>query len=301
MNKPNIEVVHSGICHLGEGPIWNTLLRKLFWTDIYNKKIWVYDPEKNESTVFWNGKYQVGGFAFTRTGNMVLCTDRGVFLLKLDPVGKIREQEPDLLFEIPLQENEMFNDIAVDPEGRIFAGTLIRPDFKHGTLYRLEKGKKPEAVLRELYCSNGMTFSMDKKYFFHTDSNVHRITKYNYDCKTGEISNPQVYFQGNASMGTPDGVTLDSQDYIWAAFWGGGCVRRINPDGNIVAELEVPARQPSSVVFGGKGLEELYITSAAENAENVVTGYRSDGTFAGGPVYRLLPGVAGREEWLADF
>lgn len=300
MCNQSVEIVHRGICHLGEGPIWNARLQKLFWTDIYNRKIWAYDPEKSESTVFWNGEYQVGGFAFTRTGNMVLCTDRGVFLLNLSPEG-IPEQEPEILFEIPLQKNEMFNDITVDPQGRIFAGTLLRPDFKHGTLYRLEKGKKPEVVLKELYCTNGMTFSLDKKYFFHTDSNVHRITRYRYDYKTGEISDPQVYFQGTDGMGSPDGITLDSQDNIWAAFWGGGCVRRIDPSGNVVSELAVPARQPSSVMFGGKGLEELYITSAAENAENVVTGYRSDGAFAGGPVYRLLPGVAGREEWLADF
>lgn len=300
MCNQSVEIVHRGICNLGEGPIWNARLQKLFWTDIYNRKIWAYDPEKSESTVFWNGGYQVGGFAFTRTGNMVLCTDRGVFLLNLSPEG-IPEQEPEILFEIPLQKNEMFNDITVDPQGRIFAGTLLRPDFKHGTLYRLEKGKKPEVVLKELYCTNGMTFSLDKKYFFHTDSNVHRITRYRYDYKTGEISDPQVYFQGTDGMGSPDGITLDSQDNIWAAFWGGGCVRRIDPSGNVVSELAVPARQPSSVMFGGKGLEELYITSAAENAENVVTGYRSDGAFAGGPVYRLLPGVAGREEWLADF
>lgn len=300
MSNEEIEIIHKGICHLGEGPVWNSRCQKLFWTDIYNRRIWEYSPEKRESNIFWNGSYQVGGFAFTRSGNMVLCTDKGVYLIKINSEG-IPEQEPELLFEIPLLDNEMFNDITVDPEGRIFAGTLLRPDFRQGSLYRLEKGKRPKVVLKELFCSNGMTFSLDERYFFHTDSNVHRITRYNYDRKTGEISNPKVCFQGNAEMGSPDGITLDSQNYIWAAFWGGGCVRRIDPAGKVVAELKVPARQPSSVMFGGVGLNELYVTSAAENAENIITGYDSDGIFAGGPVYRLLPGVAGREEWLADF
>nr|WP_313560128.1 SMP-30/gluconolactonase/LRE family protein [Ruminiclostridium cellobioparum] len=52
MCNQSVEIVHRGICHLGEGPIWNARLQKLFWTDIYNRKIWAYDPEKSESTVF---------------------------------------------------------------------------------------------------------------------------------------------------------------------------------------------------------------------------------------------------------
>ncbi len=296
----NVEIVHEGICHLGEGPVWNVQRQRLYWTDIYNRRIWVYDPALEAESVFWSGELQVGGFAFTRAGAMVLCTHKGVFLQKLNGEGN-PEQEPQLLFDVNLKENEMFNDITVDPKGRIFAGTILRPDFQHGTLYRLEKGKEPQVVLKDLYCSNGMTFSMDRKYFFHTDSNRHRITRYAYDRETGDICNPNVYFQGNAQMGSPDGITLDSEDHVWAAFWGGGCVRRIDPSGRVVAEIALPARQPSSVMFGGKDLQELYVTSAAENAQNILTGYQSDGSFAGGQVYRLKPGVSGREEWLADF
>ncbi|MDF2985443.1 MAG: Senescence marker protein-30 [Eubacterium sp.] len=296
----NLECIHGGICHLGEGPLWNTEQQKLFWTDIYNRRIWVYDTASGSSTVFWEGEHQVGGFAFTKTGSLVLCTDKGVFHLKINFQG-ILDREPELLFEIPLQESEMFNDITVDPRGRIFAGTLVRSSFTGGTLYRLEKGKKPEIVLKGLYCSNGMTFSRDLKYFYHTDSTVRRITKYEYDIATGNIERPKVYYQGSEATGSPDGITLDSENHVWAAFWGGGRVKRIDPSGKVVEEVAVPARQPSSVMFGGKGLEELYITSAAENADNIITGYCSDGTFAGGPVYRLKPGVTGREEWLADF
>ena len=296
----NVETIHRGICHLGEGPVWNAQKQKLFWTDIYNKTIWVYDPSTNKSSVFWKGKYQVGGFAFTRKGNMVLCNDKGVHLQSLNHEGK-PDGKPELLYDIPMESNEMFNDITVDPEGRIFAGTILRPELKNGTLYCLEKGKQPRVVLEGLHCSNGMTFSMDQKYFYHTDSARHKITRYDYDRNTGNISNPTVVFEGTDEMGSPDGITLDSQGHLWAAFWGGGCVRRISPSGTIVSELTVPAKQPSSVMFGGRDLSELYVTSAAENADDTIKGCWKDGTFAGGPVYKFNPGVAGREEWLADF
>lgn len=300
MNNKGLVCVHSGICHLGEGPVWDSVRQKLFWTDIYNKVIWEYCPEAGASKIFWSGKLQVGGFAFTRNGNMVLCTDRGIYLLDVNDEG-LPAGEPELLFDIPMQENEMFNDITVDPEGRIFAGTILRPDMSGGTLYRIEKGKKPEIVLKDLRCTNGMTFSIDEKYFFHTDSGFKRITKYSYNRKTGEISNPTVYFQGTREMGSPDGMTMDSEGYIWAAFWGGSCVRRLDPEGRVAAEIGLPLKQPSSVMFGGKNLDELYITSACESAENKTEGFFADGTFAGGPLYKYDAGVKGREEWQAGF
>lgn len=297
----SMEIVHNRICHLGEGPIWNAEKQKLFWTDIFNKTIWAYDPMFRSSSIFWKGELMVGGFAFTRSGNMVLCTDRGVFLQRLRDL-EYPEGDPELLFDIPLRENEMFNDITVDPEGRIFAGTIKRPDFTNiGKLYRLEKGKKPQVVLEGLYCSNGMTFSLDEKYFYHTDSLRHRITKYEYDRRTGNIEKPSVYFQGISEMGIPDGMTLDAENHVWVAFWGGNCIRRIDPYGKVVTTIAADARQPSSVMFGGKRLNELYITSAAENADDINTGLCKDGSFYGGLVYRVRPGVNGRNEWLADF
>jgi sugar lactone lactonase YvrE len=300
MYSQKLVCVYNGICHLGEGPVWNAQLQKLFWTDIFKQEILVYNPDTNSSSVFWRGSYKVGGFAFTLSGAIVLCTDRGVYKLNINPEG-VPSPEPTLLFEIPMIENEMFNDITVDPQGRIFAGTLSRSDFKNGTLYRLEKGQKPKVVLKDLHCSNGMTFSLDQKHFFHTDSKLYRITKYDYAGKTGEISNPSVYFQGTSEMGSPDGITLDSEDHIWAAFWGGSCVRRLDTNGKVIAEFPLPVKQPSSVMFGGRNLDELYITSACENADNISTGFCNDGTFLGGPLYRCSPGIIGRIEWLADF
>lgn len=293
-----VTCVHSGICNLGEGPVWNVQQHKLYWTDIFNRRIWRFDPKTGNSSIFWEGDLQVGGFAFTRSGEVVLCSDKGVYLIPGSPSACTK---PFRLFDIPLSDNEMFNDITVDPKGRLFAGTLTRPDFSGGRLYRLEKGKEPAVVLKDLYCSNGMSFSLDERTFFHTDSIFRRITKYDYDRETGEISNPKVYFQGTPEMGSPDGLTMDREGFIWAAFWGGFCVRRLDPEGKVAAEIRLPAKQISSVMFGGAKLNELYVTSACEGAQDTLTGLDKDGVFLGGHLYRCIPGVFGREEWLADF
>jgi sugar lactone lactonase YvrE len=301
MSSQKVDCIFNGICHLGEGPVWKMQTQQLFWTDIYQRRIWVYDPATQQSRIFWEGVHQVGGFAFTRTGGLVLCTDHGVFLLSPDQVSRLPDKQvPRLLFNIPLAPAEMFNDITVDPAGRIFAGTLDRKFFT-GTLYRLEKSRQAVPILTNVRCSNGMTFSMDEKFFFHTDSLRHAITRYDYDLATGEIGRPMVFYQGDESQGLPDGITLDTEDHLWVAFWGASVVRRLNPSRKIVEEIPVPAKQPSSVMFGGTNLTDLYITSACEGAADITSGYDEKGVFLGGPLYRYRASVQGRSEWLADF
>jgi D-xylonolactonase len=294
-----IECVFPGICHLGEGPLWHVEQQRLYWTDIYERRIWVYDLASGSSRVFWQGELQVGGFAFTRDGALVLCTDRGVYRQEVGPDG-VPSSEPRLFCRVPMAKGEMFNDITTDPQGRIYAGTLNRSS-PSGCLYRLEKGKEPVRLLEGIGCSNGMTFSLDQRSFFHTDSLARRITRYEYDRRTGDIGSPRVFFQGSSPDGLPDGMTLDAEDHLWVAFWGAASVRRLDPAGKSVQEFQFSARQVSSVMFGGPELEELYVTSAAEHAADLSTGRAADGTFLGGPLYRVRPGVRGRPEWPARF
>ncbi len=293
-----IECVYPGICHLGEGPLWQAGQGRLYWTDIYGRKIWVYDSDTSQSRVFWQGELQVGGFAFRRDGALVLCTDRGVYRLEVGPDGA-PAAEPRLLYRVPLAGDEMFNDITTDPEGRIYAGTLARSG-PTGCLYRFERGRDPVRLLEGIGCSNGMTFTLDLRFFFHTDSLARRITRYEYDRRSGGIGCPRVFFQGSGPDGLPDGLTLDAEDHLWVAFWGAAAVRRLDPDGRVVREFRFPARQVSSVMFGGPSLEDLYVTSAAEDAADLSTGRDAHGVFLGGPLYRLQPGVRGRPEWPAE-
>jgi D-xylonolactonase len=145
-----------------------------------------------------------------------------------------------------------------------------------------------------------MTFTLDLRFFFHTDSLARRITRYRYDRGTGDIRPAGVFFQGSSPDGLPDGITLDAEGHLWVAFWGAAAVRRLDPAAKTVQEFRFPARQVSSVMFGGPNLEDLYVTSAAEDAADLSTGRDANGVFLGGPVYRLRPGVRGRPEWPAE-
>jgi D-xylonolactonase len=224
---------------------------------------------------------------------MVLCSDQGV--LKRSNDGALSK-----LFDVPFRPGEKFNDITTDPAGRIFAGT-VKGDLNDGILYRLEKGKPVTPVLGGLGISNGMTFSLDETTFFHTDSKTMAITRYDYDRTTGAISAPSVFFQSDEQLGLPDGITLDTHNNVWAAFWGGSCIRQISPAGKILQEVALPAKQVSSVMFGGPDLRDIYITTACEDGVDLEKGLDANGVFLGGPTYRYHSNAQGRPEWPADF
>ena len=58
-------------------------------------------------------------------------------------------------------------------------------------------------------------------------------------------------------------MTSDTQGNLWIAMWGGAEVTRWNPNtGTMIGRVSVPALQTSSVVFGGRDRNELYVTSA---------------------------------------
>lgn len=289
-----MDVAAMNICVLGECPVWNEVQQRLYWSDVVQGKIFCFDPATKEYQLFWQGEQKVGGFAFTKKHDMVMCSDKGVHILKKDT------NQLELLFEIPFDSNERFNDVTTDPAGRMFAGSL-KTNYREGKLYRLEKNKAPVVVVSGIECSNGMAFSMDTKRFYHTDSMKHEITVYDYDMITGNIANPRLFHHFEESEGLPDGMTIDIDDNIWAAFWGGSCIRRINKHGTIEETIPVPALQPSSVMFGGSGLNELYITSACEDGADLEHGLDARGNFLGGYLYRYSTTTRGRAEFPADF
>lgn len=293
-----VDSIGSPICHLAECPIWNDAEQALYWTDILEKRLWRYDRGRGTIEPAWEGDLMVGGFAFTEANNIIMCTNKGVYRLSRQ-AGTATRAELQLVFEIPMASDERFNDVTTDPRGRMFAGTLT-DRREEGVLYRLERGRAPTPVLRDIGTSNGMTFSLDLRYFYHTDSHVRTITRYDYDVESGVIDSPQLVYEGRKEDGVPDGITMDAEGCLWVACWRGSKVLRLDGEGHIIGELAVPAMQVSSVAFGGEGMNELYITSACQGGADLSRGLDGEGRYLGGEVFRTHADVTGRKEWPAD-
>ncbi len=294
-----VRSLNNPLCELAECPLWDQSDGCLYWTDIPGRCLWRYDPKSGKSGPFWSGDMQVGGLCLCTDGSFLLCSDKGVFKLK----GKL-----GLVFDVGLSrgepfgfaQGERFNDAVADTRGRVFAGTM-KETLRDGRLFRLERGREPVCVLQGLGISNGMGFSADHHFFYHTDSIPRTITRYEYDERTGEIAKGRIWYRGDERDGCPDGMTVDGEDCVWVACWGGGCVIRLDPDGKELTRIKVPALQVSALTFGGAEYKTLYITTAAKGAADSGAGMDKDGRFLGGSVYEVQCDVAGRPEGLAGF
>ncbi|XWN32922.1 MAG: SMP-30/gluconolactonase/LRE family protein [Devosia sp.] len=107
--------------------------------------------------------------------------------------------------------------------------------------------------------SNTMAWSPDDRTFYFADSLRNVIFAYPWDGEAGTIGEPRVFLEG-FDRGIPDGSCIDSAGCLWNARWGGGCIVRITPRGQIDRVLEVPVTQPTNCAFAADGT--LIVTSA---------------------------------------
>ena len=56
---------------------------------------------------------------------------------------------------------------------------------------------------------------------------------------------------------------MDSEGFLWNCRYGGGCVVRVAPDGEVERVVEMPCGNITTCTFGGEDLRTLFITTAA--------------------------------------
>ena len=219
---------------------------------------------------------------------MALAVHDGFFLL--DPATGRMEQMAEIETDVP--ETTM-NDGKCDPVGRFWAGTKdVKGRRPVGALYRLGADHELVRILTGVRISNGLGWSPDQRTMYYIDSPTHGIDAFDVDPETGDVSHRRRLVDLPEGWGLPDGMTVDEEGFLWVAFWGGSAVRRISPDGRVVAVVELPVSQVTSCAFGGDDLSDLYVTSARDSLSEAELERQ---TYAGG-IFRLRPGVGGRPE-----
>ena len=67
----------------------------------------------------------------------------------------------------------------------------------------------------------------------------------------------------NELDGVPDGAQCDADGCLWIALSGASKCVRVNRDGVVDHEIELPVKSPTSITFGGGGLDTIFVTTAA--------------------------------------
>jgi D-xylonolactonase len=294
---PELSVIadYGDLC--GEGPIWDDKGQKLYWTDITGQKFYCYDWTSKQHRLVKQG-FEVSGAAFNRLGGFVVANTSGIWLW--DGVG-----EPRLIAEQADGCKCQMNDCLADPAGRLLAGSYFYDPSKEyplGSLIRVDTDGTAHVIDEGIHLANGLGFSVDAKTLYFTDSPARTIYSYDYDARTGSVRNRRVFVEVPATSGLPDGLTVDGADFVWSAEWYGSRVVRYDPDGKIERTIPTPAKQTSSLAFGGPEMRDIFITSAGKSEPMPIMppGYDPNTGYFGGALYHINLGIPGKAEFVAD-
>jgi sugar lactone lactonase YvrE len=249
-----VEHVLSVKNKLGEGPLWHPEEQSLYWVDIDQHCFHRLFPATGQYEVFAVG-LPVGALAFRVSGGLVLATRDGFAFWhpETQTLQFMADPEAD-------KPEARFNDGAVDRQGRFWAGTMSAGPTS--SLYRLDPDGSVHTMETGVTISNGIGWSPDDKTMYYTDTPLRMIYAYDFDPATGTIENRRPFIHTPDEPGIPDGLTVDSEGFIWSARWDGWKVTRYDPTGKVEREINLPVQRPTSCTFGGVELDELYITSA---------------------------------------
>jgi sugar lactone lactonase YvrE len=279
-------------CTLGEGPVWVADTDTLWWVDILNR------------TAHWrrDRSGETGSVTFPSHPGALLPVADGSWLAFL--VNTIEHYDATFsrsqtVTAWPHQANQpdgdplwRANDAAVGPHGEVICGTMpYAPDAHPGTafVYQLV-GEELVKVADGITISNGIGWTSDGTRMLYVDSPTCRIDIFDVG-PDNMPENRRLFADTDPAWGLPDGLSVDSDDNVWVAFWGGSRVQRFDPSGQPSGFIQLPCEQVTSCAFFGPELNRLAITTSAlgqEDNEAAGLTYVFDTDVAGQPSSKAI-------------
>lgn len=240
------------LCQLGEGPCWDQEAEILYWVDILGRHVHSYNPETSVHFSFATPS-EVSFVYPTGPEKLLLGLGSGVYTSDRDG----RNLMPLAMLELP--DEHRLNDGKIDPDGRLWVGTICtaKDPSETAALYRLD-GIELVEVERGYVNANGKGWSPDGRTMYHADTDRHFVWQYDYD--RGAMSSKRKFLDlGDAS---PDGLCVDAEGHILVALYGGGAIAVYAPSGELLETIALPVANITSCAFGGTDLRTLFVTTA---------------------------------------
>jgi sugar lactone lactonase YvrE len=283
----NWSVVLPEPFELGESPFWHPREQALYWVDIVGRKIlranvFIGTAEAWEIPVELG---EPGCMAPAASGGFVIALRSGIYRAR-EWRGPLRQ-----LAGAPYDAAHIrFNDGKADPLGRFWAGSYCEDKSPRAELFCLDARPHTQgaavathAGLRRMagdaakgYATgaNGLAWSPDARVLYWADTAAHVVRAWDWNAVANTLSGERVFHQfadkptadgpsGHAPyQGRPDGAAVDVEGNYYLAMYEGGCVKKLSPQGTLLASFPVPALCPTMPCFGGDDMQTLYLTSA---------------------------------------
>lgn len=129
-------------------------------------------------------------------------------------------------------------------------------------IYRFGADLSCTRMVDGITIANSITWSPDDTAMYYSCSWAKTIFASEFDLAEGAIRNTRVLARFGEKDGGPDGATVDAEGCLWVANDHAGRITRYTPSGKIDRAIAMPVPRATSVTFGGRNLDTLYVTSA---------------------------------------
>ena len=245
----------------------------VYFTDQPNNRIYRWDCESGEITLFTDQSGRSNGMYFDAQGNLIACADMDNQLWRFDirstfgrllPQGRKNGHAEILITDYRGKLLNGPNDVWITKDGGYY---LTDPYFKRdywtrdperqqpveGLYYLAPGGKQLVMLDSTLNHPNGLVGTPDDKQLYVAEAKANRILKYDIQ-PDGSLTNKQVF----ADMGS-DGMTIDDRGNIYLT---GDGVTVFDKNGQKIAHFPIPEDWTANVCFGGKERNILFITAS---------------------------------------
>ena len=267
MNPLNPVVTGYGLV---EGPVWHSDYGLLFSDVLFGG---VYALQGDAVSTVFEHRRGIGGMAIHEAGGLIVSGKN----VSLKLFGETQSRL--VLDRDPEHHNVGYNDLTTDSNGRVYVGSLgSSPVFndglepRAGELFVIDLDGSSRVVAPDIQLTNGLGFSPDHRYLYHSDSRRQQIYRYRQHAD-GELDAREIFCE--FENGAPDGLAVAEDGSVWVANAGGGGVEIFSADGNRRAFLPISVPMCTSVCFGDDDLKTLYIVSGS----NGVEGDRAGGVY----------------------
>jgi Entner-Doudoroff aldolase len=155
-----------------------------------------------------------------------------------------------------------FNDMAVDDEGGLWAGSMHGGllSGKGGLFHAPNVDAPVTQVAAGLSVANGMVFSEDGNTLYVVDTVARALLAYPRRKRHAGLGEPVIVSDFMGLPGKPDGLAIAADGTLWAAMWGGGCIVQLGSNGAFLQAISIPAPHVSSLCFDAAG--DVYVSTS---------------------------------------
>ena len=234
---------------------------RLYFTDVPNGGVYRRNPDGKIDTVVPKRR-GVGGMMFNEGGGIVM-TGRGVILFD-ERTGQSRN-----LFAEWEGKPVSLNDLTTNDNGSVYSGTINFDPLSNskpipGSLFRIDPPGRATKLWDGIEVTNGLGLSPDRKLLFHSDSPTGHVWAYDVTADGG-VKDRRKF--AKVPEGWPDGMAVDIEGGLWVAAVRVGEVVHFSKDGTLKERIKLPSTMVTSLVFGGRDMQDLYVVTA-DNTEH---------------------------------